>query len=220
MADYVLYIQHVYGNATDNHLALRAAAKKTEDPLQRKWLNPWKIPTEILTKCGGLMVDREFVARQRGHGDWSYSSGRSGYGCRGWIEVEIEVDDLSVSHTELDLSIDNKWSLWSRWGLDGGYDFVEPLFKCMPIGSVIHTRLACWKEIRYGSFNIFRNKSGWHCAGEMHTCWDDDSMTEHCFDWNRRAVKHVMKQLDHEEDHLLKMDAHRSKTEPMVEDDE
>jgi hypothetical protein len=218
--EYTLYIQHVYGNATGNHLALRGACKKTEDPLRRRWLDPWHIPTEILTKCGGLMVDREFLCHGRSHGEWSYRSGRCGYGDKGWIEVEIDVDDLSISHTELELSVDNKWSLWSKWGLDGGYDFIEPLFRAMPIGSQIHTKLACWKEIRYGEFNIFRNKSNWHVCGEMHTCWDDDSRTEHDFDWCRRSVKHVMKQLDDEESTLLEFDEIRSKNAPMVEEDE
>jgi hypothetical protein len=166
------------------------------------------------------MVDREFVARQRDHGDWSYSSGRTGYGCRGWIEVEIEVEDESVSHTELELSIDNKWSLWSRWGLDGGYDFVELLFKCMPIGSKVTTELACWKEIRYGSFSISRVKKGWTVHGEMHTLWDDESETRLSFYFTRRSVKHVMQQLDLAEDKLLAKDKRRSEIEPMSDDDE
>jgi len=212
MNTYILYIQHVYGNATDNHLALRGAAKKTGDPLRRKWLGPWKIPTDILTATGGLMVDREFLARHH-HGEWSYSSGRCTYGCQCWYEVEIDVEDESVTHTELELTVDNKWSLWSTHMGDHGYDFVEPLFREMPIGSKIAVRLACWKEIRFGSFNIFRNKHGYHVCGEMHTEWDNGSKTEHDFEWIRKSVKHVMKQLDREENELLEMERKRSENE-------
>lgn len=206
---YTLFIQHVYGNATDNHLALRGACKTVEDPLRRRWLNPWQVPTEIMTTCGGLMVDREFLAR-RHHGEWSYSSGRTGYGCRGWVEVEVDVGSSVVTHDKLELSVDNKWSLWSSHGLDGGYDFVEPLFRAMPIGAMVDVRLACWKEIRYGHFHIHRNRSGYHVAGEMHTTWDNGSRTEHDFDWVRKSVKHVMARLDVEENELLKLDAWRS----------
>jgi len=218
---YIIYIQNVYGNATGSHLALRAVAKETGDPLKRKWLSPWKTPTEIITACGGLMVDREFLARLgRSYGEWSYTCGRSGHGCRGWYEVEYECEDESVTHTALQLSIDNKWSLWTTWGFDGGYDFVEPLFRTMPLFSAIDVKLACWKEIRYGSLLICRDSLGYHVSGEMHTVWDDESKTEHAFRWTRRSVKHMMKQIDHEEDALLKADEWRSKNEPMLDEQE
>lgn len=217
---YVLYIQSVYGNATDSHLALRAAARERVDPLKRKWIGPWKIPTEILTAAGGLMVDREFLCRNHGYGEWHYTRGRCGYGDMSWYEVEVDVEDTSVTHDHLELAVDNKWSLWSDFGFDHGYGFVDPLIHEMPIGSSLDIRLACWKEIRYGNVAIKRSKAGYEVEGNMYTVWDDDSKTEHDFAWTRLSAKHVIKRINAEEDELLKADKWRSENEPMERDEE
>lgn len=220
MTAYVLYIQHVYGNATGKHLALRAAARETSDPLQRRWMNPWKIPTEILESCGGLMVDREFLAGKR-HTEWNGSVHRVGYGNMSWIQVEHEVEDESVRHSTLNLTVDHKWSLWSRFNLDHGYDFVVPLIKAMPRDSVLGIKLACWKEIRFGEVVITKGEKGYEVGGEMHTVWDDESMTKRDFRWSTRSVSALMRKLDKEEDLLLKEDEERSRlNQDTGEDDE